>query len=57
MYMYILYQCMLTNQCARKIEKVQVDVLDGSKQEVIKSKYAMNTLMSNFIQGCNIYRS
>ena len=44
-------------QCARKIAKVQVDVLDGSKQEVIESKYAMNTLMSNFIQGCNIYRS
>ena len=54
-------------QCARKVQadmltcmkiaKVQVDVLDEAKQEVIYSKYAMNTLMSNFIQGCNIYRS
>ena len=38
-------------QCAMKIAKVQVDVLDWAKQEVIYSKYAMNTLMSNFIQG------
>ena len=44
-------------QSARKIAKVQADILDGAKQEVIYSKYAMNTLMSNFIQGCNIYRS
>ena len=35
-------------QCARK---AQADMLNGAKQEVIYSKYAMNTVMSNFIQG------
>ena len=54
MYMYIFYQCMLTYEavCYEKyVAKVQVDMLDWVKQEVIYSKYAMNTLMSNFIQG------
>ena len=36
-----VYANIIMKQCARKIAKVLVDMLDGAKQEVIYSKYAI----------------